>query len=118
MQSAQALLKYVVTNLEELNLIKNDICFLISDIFEGKSNDPELPLEQGTFFYIWMYLEFQDEHDKKCQNLFPFDLFFVRKKVSAKHRALIQKVLKSQTDVYIFTRRLGEKKEFSVDVFK
>ncbi len=100
-------LSYVVSDIEELNLIRNDIGFLVQDILGG-SIDTSVPIKDGIYFFIWVSLNYKNENNKNCHTIFPFDLLFVRKNVSFKDVALIQKILKNQTKVRIFTRKFGD----------
>ena len=118
LQPMKNFLKYVITDVRELNLLKNDLCFLINEIFErlGKDHatDISVDVESGVIFYVWVHLPYKwntlqfPTPDSIREEIFPFDLFYVRQKMSNMEIKQIQDILKQQVDVTIHSRRPGE----------
>lgn len=104
-------LKYVVTEVKELNLLKNDIFFLLSDLYGPDHSLNTLSLEKGHVFYVWCFLPYPYEADipEMAQSVLAHDLIYIRKNLSSSQVKKVKEILKKDTDVEIHSRRFGEK---------
>ena len=81
--------KYIINDIKELNFLKNDMGFLMSEIY-GKehSTDTNIDVNHGKIFYFWVYLPLDDVKNSNStsssvqRDVFPFDIFYIRQKLS------------------------------------
>ena len=106
--------KYVVTDVKELNFLKNDMGFLLAEIY-GKDHSVDLSIDvsEGTIFYIWAYLPFKDPDSQMPPNdiqkqVFPFDVFYIRERLSEADCKSIQTILKRDIETQVHVRSVGE----------
>lgn len=93
-------LKTVIFDIKEINLAKNDISFLIQELYPMiNSLNIELPFEDGIIFYIWVSLKRQ---------IFSFDLYYLRKNLNDREiKKIIDKI--KFTNVTLYYRKVNEK---------
>ena len=103
-------IKYIVVDIKELNLLKNDICFLMNELYhENDFVNHIVPLKTGVIFYVWVYIAPSTE-------VFPFDLFFIRKSLSNEDVSKIKTIMKNEMNVEIHTRSPDDVKKISPKV--
>jgi hypothetical protein len=115
--------KYIVTDVREVNLLKNDMGFLINEIYgqQDYMTNLTVPVEDGTVFYVWTYLPYNwDENvstpaDIKTE-IFAFDLFYIRLPLSMGETKNIITFLKDQVDAKVYTRKVGDAPQLPFDV--
>ena len=118
LNSVKTFLKYVITDIKELNLVKNDVCFLINEIFgrleKDHTTNTEVMINDGIIFYVWVYLpyeynlnQFETPHSVR-EDIFPFDLYYVRQNMSHTGIKQIQDILRNEVNIHVRTRRPGE----------
>ncbi len=122
--SIKSFLKYVITDVKELNFIKNDVGFLMHELFNNISSSKtthnefttslQHPLTGGTIIYIWVYLpskydmtKFETPSDVR-ESIFPFDLFFTRLSLTKEECKMIKDILFKDVDVKVFCRKVHE----------
>lgn len=95
--SIELFIKSLVTDVRELNLLKNDISFFMNESYPqlNSSTQDDCKFKDGTIFFCWVALN---------KKIFPFDLFYLRKNLLPKEIKKVQKVLKN-TDNYVFARK-------------
>ena len=77
----------VVDNYSELNKIRNDVGFLMSELYGADhSSNFNVQFTKGWIFYIWVCME-----DK----VFPFDIFYMRRDLPEDHLDFIAKTMDS-----------------------
>jgi hypothetical protein len=100
------ILNSVVTSKKELNLLKNDVGFLVEEMFpEGN-----FTLKQhypGTILYCWVCLQ---------NTIFPFDLMYITKSLLPKEIKFIINTIK-KTKNLIYARNLYEKPSLNIFPF-
>lgn len=121
--SVRAFLKYVVTDSNTLNMLKNNICFIMEDLYgRNHSVDPSIHLDEGVIFYVFVYLPMRissrkndknanqniENTDNSCGKVFSYDLIFVRRPLSSSEIKYIENIFKSEIDMKIYHRRLYE----------
>lgn len=114
-QNIKTFLKYVVTEVKDLNLLKNDVCFLMNDLYgKDHSVDTSVPLEKGYIFYVWCYLPYRYETEAPQElagSIVAHDLVYIRQNLTSTQVKTIKEILKKDVDVEIHSRRLHEKVE-------
>ncbi|KAJ3026789.1 hypothetical protein HDV00_011588 [Rhizophlyctis rosea] len=93
--AAREFLKTVITDVEQLNLARNDIGFLMHDLFGADSSSYIHPKvtrsREGTIFYVWVYLphikKFDLEFAPEVREMSSFDLFYISKTLDKEHVA-------------------------------
>ncbi len=109
--------KQIITDSHELNLLKNDLCFLINDICGDIDKDLDATnthLDQIVTFYVWVCLPFagnppgSSKTVKSVQSsVFPFDLYHYPYKLSLTQIEEIKSILKQDINAFIHTRKYG-----------
>ena len=110
-------LKYIITDVKELNFLKNDVGFLLNELYgEDHSTDRSVPVEDGRIFFTWVYLPYFSNSGTNTlprdirTNIIPFDLAFIRKKITnVECERLIMHRLKTEVNVLIHVRHPFEK---------
>lgn len=105
-------LKNIVTDKKELNFIRNDICFLINELYKRDHSVSNVTIEKGVMFFIWVFFPFEwSDHEKIPENIktdvFFFDLFFLRREITKEQVKSIVETI-SKTKITIFTRKINE----------
>lgn len=105
--TVNAFLKNILCDIREINLVKNDIGFLLQELFPMQNSfNLSLPFNQGTIFYCWVCLKKQ---------IFTFDLIYIRMNLSDKDiKKIIDKIKLTKTTIY--SRRLNEKIELPFNI--
>lgn len=104
-------LKHVVTDVKELNFIKNDVCFLMNEMYGKDLVNCVVPYTDGIIFYIWVYLPYSFDMSKYSSTkdirdkVFPFDLFYARKNITEKDCKKIEEILLKDVDVKLYHRK-------------
>jgi len=106
-------IKHVYTDIKELNFLQKDMGFLISDIY-GKDNgvNTSVDVNNGRIFFTWVYVPFIAEKDKKeshlpksiKQNIFPYDIFYLRQTISDSDCKGILSWLRKKIDAHVYVR--------------
>lgn len=120
----KSFVKDIITDVKELNFLRNDVAFLIHDLYETVpvydhlGSDGTIP---GGFFYAWIWLPvtIMSTAAKKeiiFKNVIPFDLFFLRKKLNVTECNKIIQVLKSDANVHIHYRQYNEQPKLPFEV--
>ena len=108
--------KQIVTDAHELNLLKNDLCFLMKDIcgdIEKGLNAKETRLSDITTFYVWVCLPYSLSAKSPSavrdiqSSVFPFDLYHHPHKLSMAQIDEIKNILKQDINAYLHTRKYG-----------
>jgi len=116
--------KHIITDIKELNYLKNDMGFAMEEIFnEDHSTDTTIDLRKGKIFYIWVFLPFVPEKGAKNtlpkevqQEIFPYDIFYIRQPLTNSECKNIQYSFKRDIDASIQVRSLGETPEIPFDI--
>lgn len=100
-------LKTIIFEIKEINLVKNDIGFLIQELYPMiNSLNIELPFKDGIIFYIWVSLKRQ---------IFSFDVMYLRKNLNEREiKKVIDKI--KLTNVTLYYRRVNEKPVLPFDL--
>lgn len=107
--SVRQFLKYVVTDLKELILLKNDVCFLMNDLKYSKKLTHTV--QSGVVLYVWVYLPYQYSNEVSCsikETVYYYDLFCISQGITDKQFSEILTTLQLGADVRIFKRRIGD----------
>lgn len=111
---AKNFVKHVVTTVKDINFLKNDMGFLMSEIYGADhSTDASIDVYTGKVFYIWVYLPFKKQTGrntlpKEICNIFPFDIFYMRQNLSALDCKNIVDLLRRDLDAFVYVRDLDE----------
>jgi hypothetical protein len=106
--------KHIITDIKELNFLKNDIGFLMSELYgENHSTDSDINVYTGKIFYVWVYLPFRKKSSsllpKEIQNeIFSFDIFYVRRNLTPINCKYILDVLRRDIDAHVYVRSVDE----------
>lgn len=98
-------LKYAVSDIEELNYIKNDISFLVNELY-ARNRHRRLfnSSHTGSIIYIWVYIPIRTQGAVIHDVLFPFDLFHLPRVLSPQERQRIHSKILDETDNYLYFR--------------
>ncbi len=109
--------KQIITDSHELNLLKNDLCFLINDICGDVDKGLDVKntsLDQITTFYVWVCLPYSGNPPGSSKtvkavqsSVFPFDLYHHPYKLSLTQIEEIKSILKQDINAYLHTRKFG-----------
>lgn len=107
--------KHIVTDVKELNFLKNDMGFLMSEIYgPDHSIDANVDPYSGKMFYIWVHLPFKTHHGRNTfprhlqKDIFPFDIFYMRQDLSTVDCKNILNLLRRDIDAFVYVRQLDE----------
>lgn len=108
--------KYVITDIKELNFLKNDMGFLMELVYgENHSTDLSINVLTGKIFYIWVYIPYiKDTNEKGTlptnihSEIFAFDIFYIRRHLSDNDCQGIQNILKRDIQANVFVRNINE----------
>lgn len=90
--------KTIIFDIKEINLVKNDIGFLLKDIYPMlNSLNIELDFAKGRIFYCWVCLKTQ---------IFAFDLMYLRKDLKESEIKNILNTIKLNS---LYCRKVYEK---------
>ena len=118
-QDAKAFIKGVITELSEVNYLKNDFCFLIEDLQASKVILPDVTkLDDCTIFYTWVCLPYMrlvnEEHVPENAEIIPFDIGYWNQHLPDWAREKIQGFLRECGSIY--TRRLYETPKLPIPI--
>jgi len=108
--------KHIVTDVKELNFLKNDIGFLMSEIYgPDHSTDTNVNVYNGRVFYIWVHLPYMKTAGSRLtlpkniqKDVFPYDLFYIRQDISDADCKNILNLLRRDIDAFVYVRDLQE----------
>lgn len=111
--AAKAFIKGIITDVKELNFVRNDVGFLMDDLFEDASY--RYPVREGlhkcTIFYVWTYLPYSKSHNTEVvppsRDIVAFDLCYVAKKLDAAKLEMIQRFLREHS-IHVYARNLHD----------
>lgn len=112
-QSLRSFAKQIITDAHELNLLKNDLCFLIDDIYGDIDKDlhaSTVRLTDVVTFYVWVCLPYAGKSVtmKEVQtSVFPFDLYHHPHPMSLSQIQEIRTILEQDIGAYVHTRKHG-----------
>ena len=107
---AKQFIKYVITDLKDLILLKNDVCFLMNDLKYSKQLTHTTA--HNTVLYVWVYLPYKYSNAVSSaikEKLYTYDLFCISQDITDKQFREILTTLQLGADVKIFKRTIGEK---------
>ena len=118
LSKVKTFLRYVVCDVRDINFLKNQLCFLINDCFERLGKDPKtditIDIDKGIIFYVWVFLPFNynlkvfETPRNIREDIFAFDLFFVRQQMNSSEIKRILDILKNQLDIHVGWRKFNE----------
>jgi hypothetical protein len=105
-------LKHIITDINEINFLRNDVGFLLNDLYGNEhSVDSNVPVDDGRIFYAWVYLPYVSGGNKNGlpldvrKNVFSFDLSYVKRRMTNAECDHVVDVLKREVDVFVYVRR-------------
>jgi len=113
---AKQFLKYVAVDVKELNFIRNQIGFLLTDIYgDDHSDNLDTDVYDGRMFYVWTFLPWENAQAGESRlphsirhDIFPFDVTFVKRPLSNLDCKTIVNILKRDLDVSVHVRRIHQ----------
>ena len=91
-------LKYLVVSIKEINFIKNDLLFLLSEIDFKKISNKKCDLLNGNVFYTFICI---------CDKIFPYELAFSQENISKSQLDYIKKTMET-TRVQIYSKKINQ----------
>lgn len=123
LSKAKNFVKHIVTDIKELNFLKNDMGFLMSEIYgPDHSTDVNVDVYEGKLFYIWVYLPFRKHAGRNTlskdlqKEIFPFDIFYIRRDLSTADCKNIINLLRRDIDAFVYVRQIDETPILPYDV--
>jgi hypothetical protein len=118
--SVKNFLRYVITETKELNLLKNDVLFLVNELYGlDHSIDENVALEKGHVIYVYCHLPYKYTSEVPadlCETIFPHDLMYIRRNLTATEVRTIKDILKKDVDIQVYCRRPFEKVAMPVTI--
>jgi hypothetical protein len=106
--------KEIVTDAHELNLLKNDICFLMEELFGDRDKDLDahrVNFDQVVTFYVWVCLPYPQAsasiHPMQS-SVFAFDLYHCLWPLSRRDINEVQNILRQDVQAFVHHRGHGE----------
>ena len=91
-------MKYLVVSIKEINFIKNDLLFLLSEIDFNKISNKKCDLLNGNVFYTFICI---------CEKIFPYELAFSQENISKSQLDYIKKTMET-TRVKIYSKKINQ----------
>lgn len=114
--------KHIFTDIRELNYLRKDMGFLISDLYGGTEHSTNMAFDvnKGRIFFTWVHIPYMYGDVSSCpsspppsfprlpksiqSDIFPFDIFYLRQPISDADCKTILSLLKKKIDAQVYVR--------------